>query len=184
MRLPCLLAVLAAGPALAQHTLATGRFEVLFPDAPTLEERQATTALGTFLTRSWTLELGPDTWILAETEYPRGVLERFGVAALLATARDEAVGTVAATLEQETPVELEPQVPWAPFPGVELHARSPVGALVSARIYLVDTRLYQLIRVRLARSADEASFEVFTGSFRIRPFALGPGPASPPPGRR
>lgn len=169
MRLPCLLVALLASPALAQYTLATERFEVLFPEAPTPEERVQSTPLGTLTTRSWTLTLDADTWVLAVTEYPRAVVARFGATGLLATARDQAVATVNGTLERDEAVELEPHVPWAPFPGREFHARSPVGAQLTARVYLVGAAVYQLVRVRLARSTDEASFQVFTGSFRIRP---------------
>jgi len=100
------------------------------------------------------------------TDFPAGLMTQADPGKVLDGARKGALDNTRATSLGTHAVWLE--AGGQKFPGTEFEGKTADGLKVSARLFLVNDRLYQLLFIRqFARPAD-ADFKTFTGSFALK----------------
>lgn len=100
------------------------------------------------------------------TDFPAGSMGKADPGKVLDGARNGALTNTKATPLGSKAVWLE--AGGKKFPGTEFEGKTPDGLKVSARVFLVDDRLYQLIFVRQFAKPADADFRTFVGSFTLR----------------
>lgn len=137
-----------------------GRFTVLMPGTPQPRTQNVSTPAGniTFYAHFW--EDRSAAYGVAYSDFPQGLIQSANVEALLNGARDGAAANVSGTLVSERRIGL------SGHPGREIEIRIS-GGIVKARIYLVGSRLYQLIVVEQSGTESSANQARFFDSFQL-----------------
>lgn len=136
------------------------------PGTPTEDQQSVDTLIGPVTFYSFIVEQSTTAYSVAYTDYPEDLVQTSSAESLLAGGRDGAVANVNATLLDEHSISLKGH------PGIEFEAQamagqSPRQVFFSARFYLVDQRLYQMIVVTQDRIASSADTQKFLNSFTL-----------------
>lgn len=144
----------------------SGGFTVMAPTPMTENSQQVETAVGPIEVYTFAAQRQDAAYIVAYSDYPAEIVAQNDPATMLDGSRDGALRNVGGTLVSEESIELNGN------PGRAVTISTTVGesqreAVVNARLFLVDNRLYQLLVVQPA-AADPDSAQSFLESFSLQ----------------
>lgn len=141
-----------------------GAFSILMPGTPTQQVRTAKTSSGSIDAYMFLVEYRDVAYMVAYSDYPNPMIQESTPKLILDGARDGAVANVQGKLVRESIISLDKHQ------GRELQIESPGGKVtVTARIFLVDRRLYQVMVLMHKDKASSEDVNKFLDSFRIQP---------------
>jgi hypothetical protein len=146
-----------------EHTSTEGRYTAQFPGTPQQMAQRMDTKVGNLEAKVAMLSL-PDNsafYAVAFVDYPKEALAKSKPDELLDGARNGAVEKVKGKLE------LEEKVTMNGFPGRELKISAPGDLKLTARIYMVKSRLYQIIVVAPKAKEIAGNTKRFLDSFKF-----------------
>ncbi|MBN1457745.1 MAG: hypothetical protein JW912_07835 [Sedimentisphaerales bacterium] len=139
-----------------------GRFTVSFPGEPEEGVQTLTSHDGDFDLYMYNAGSKKISFAVAYVDYPDSVFKKRSVKEMLDGAVDGAVNNVGGKLIDEIEVEYEG------YPGREIEVSiASEKAIIRARIYLVDKRLYQLMVIGKEDQVTESRVYDFFDSFVI-----------------
>ncbi len=174
---PVALAVLFAVPALAAEPgwkqIDGDAFTVSFPGDATRSESVEPTDAGEVPTVSYDLAQadGAVYLVVVASDFSPEVMRHADPKVVLEGARDGAVGNTQGELKAERALTLEGKLgaKRKTYPGREFEAALPQHLTMLARVYLVESRLYQLMVVFDAAYDRRADFARLVASFQLKP---------------
>jgi hypothetical protein len=122
------------------------------------------TPVGSLNLYTYALDMGELSYMVAYSDYPSNLVRYADVDEMLDGARDGAVDNVDGTLVGERKIRLQG------YPGRELWIEATMAGkqgLAQARIYMVGSRLYQIIAGGLKDSFPAGDAERFLNSFLL-----------------
>lgn len=137
------------------------RCSALFPGTPQSKTQGMQTKVGTLEAKMFMLEMPSAFYAMAYVDYPKDAVAKGAPDELLNGARDGAVGNVKGKLVSETKITMNGA------PGRELRIEAPGDLNLTARIYLVNQRLYQVLVVAPKAKEGEAEAKKFLDSFKF-----------------
>lgn len=141
-----------------------GAFSALMPGTPTQQVRTAKTSSGLVDAYMFLVERRDVAYVVAYSDYPNPMIQAGTPKLILDGARDGAVANVQGKLVRESVISLDGHQ------GRELQIESPGGKVtVTARLFLVDRRLYQVMVLMHNDKASSEDVNKFLDSFRIQP---------------
>ncbi len=141
-----------------------GGFAVLLPGTPTEHNRTAKTASGSIDAHMFLVDHGDVAYMVAYSDYPDTMLEERTPKLILDGARDGAVAHAKGKLLSESIVSINEHQ------GREVHIERVGGKVtITARIFLVGRRLYQVMVLMPKDKASSKDVKKFLDSFRIQP---------------
>lgn len=151
-------------PTWKEFESAQGGFAVLMPGTPTEQRQTAKTASGSIDAHMFVVDHGDVAYMVAYSDYPNTMIQERTPKLILDGARDGAVANAKGRLLNESSVSMNGH------PGREVHVE-PVGGKVTitARIFLVGRRLYQVMVLMPKEKASSKDVNKFLDSFRIQP---------------
>ena len=138
-----------------------GNFSISFPGEPTESSQEVSTALGPIAIIFYTYETRSCAYIVSYSDYPAEIIEQTDPDALLSGAQSGAVNNVNGQLIRSKDIYIES------YQGKEIvfkipkSERMPPGGISKARFYLVDNRLYQIMRIQGGSKLSEATDQFF-----------------------
>ncbi|MHB8877378.1 MAG: hypothetical protein ACYC8T_27105 [Myxococcaceae bacterium] len=151
--------VLCADPT-APFVSSAGGFSALFP-GPVREQvkRQASKAgpVETYQSSAETDQMG---FLVSWTEHPQVVVKQLKPRERLAAARDAVVGKRAKVLSERA-------MSLAGNPGLEFRVEKGEGMVVTERVLVVGSRLYQVMVVGPPGASHERAAQIFLDSFKL-----------------
>ena len=155
----------ASSVKLAPFASEAGKFSI---SAPTdLEESQQSvqTPVGPIDIHTFTAETKESAFVVAYSDYPAAIVTESDPQMLLDSSRDGAISNLRGTLVQEEKIELESH----PGRSLLINATTETGepAVIDARIYLVNNRLYQILVVTPEKDTDPIKAAEFLNSFTL-----------------
>jgi hypothetical protein len=139
-----------------------GAFAVIMPGAPAEKSQIFSTRIGPVEAHFFTVEHGNAVYMIVYGDYPEVPSAAEDRDRLLDAARDGAVGNIRGTLLEERAVSL------SGHPGREARIHSSDGGLeLLMRIYLVDSRQYQVVTVFPKDSVPSKDRDRFFESFKL-----------------
>ena len=145
------------------YTGPDGSFSVQMPGTPE-EQKQAlyNDLFGNFTAYIYAVDYDSTTYMVVFTQYPESISAISTPFELLDNARDGAVANVQGTLVDEKVIRL------GDYPGKEITIRLPAaGMLADVRMYVVDTRLYQVMVTSPEANFSQKAADTFLDSFAI-----------------
>jgi hypothetical protein len=140
-----------------------GAFSVLMPGTPTQQVRTAKTSSGSIDAHMFLVEHRDVAYIVAYSDYPNPMIQERTPKLILDGARDGAVANLQGKLVGESIISLDGHQ------GRELQIESPDGKVtVTARIFLVDRRLYQVMVLTPQGKDSSEDVRKFFDSFRLQ----------------
>lgn len=141
-----------------RYSSATGRFNILMPVQPKVQEQPVDTAAGQLINYVFMAQSGSAAFAISYADYPQNDADPQGV---LDDVRQGAITGIKGTLISGK------NITHKGYPGREFQA-STQGALYTSRIYLVKNRLYQMVVVAPAAQASAADINRFLTSFDLK----------------
>lgn len=145
-------------PGWINYSSRTGRFSIMMPAEPTLQEQPVDTAAGKLMNYVFLSQKGSAAFAISYADYPQNDADPQGV---LDRVRDGAVTGIKGTLVSGK------NITHKGYPGREFQA-STQGALYTSRIFLVKDRLYQMVVVAPATQLSAAETNRFLTSFDLK----------------
>ncbi|HEX8494071.1 MAG TPA: hypothetical protein VF658_14590 [Pyrinomonadaceae bacterium] len=140
------------------HSSTAGRFSILMPSEPKVQEQPVDTAVGKLINHIFLAQKGSAAFAISYADYPQNNADPQGV---LDTVRDGAINGIKGTLVSGK------NITHKTFPGREFQA-STQGALYTSRIFLVNNRLYQMVVVAPVGHLTDAEVNRFLTSFDLK----------------
>lgn len=140
------------------HTSTAGRFSILMPAEPNVQEQPVDTAAGKLINHISLAQKGSAAFAISYADYPPNDAEPQGV---LDSVRDGAINGIKGTLVRGK------NITHKTYPGREFQA-STQGALYTSRIFLVKNRLYQMVVVAPVGQLTDAEVNRFLTSFDLK----------------
>jgi hypothetical protein len=116
-----------------------GAFSVQMPGQPTHSSQTVDTPNGPIEVHSFLMEHGEAAYLVTYSDYPEGYAEAFDAELLLDDSRDGAVANIQGSLVQEQPIQ------YGAYPGRELVIEGQDNIVVHSRVYIVNSRLFQIL---------------------------------------
>src|SRR5512143_2204435 len=135
------LASLAAADEWKPYSSAPGRYNAMFPGTPKEVTQKMETEIGGIDATITSLETPNAFYAIAFNDYPKDKIKNQTPDQLLDNARKGAVDKVKGRLINEKKVAANG------YPGRELQIEAPGDLQISEHVYLVKTRLYQVLVV-------------------------------------
>jgi hypothetical protein len=158
------VAVLAAAQVSAQgfkaFTSPPGRFTINGPGTPQEKSSDVKTAAGTVKLHQFVFTSGARAFIASYTDYPSSP-PKGGEAKMLKSAEDGFVRNVQGTVTRAKAIKL------GAHPGREFDLKTANNLEMSARIYLVGPRLYQVVVGSPVGQHGPTETKAFLDSFRL-----------------
>lgn len=146
-----------------EFSSAEGAFTVLMPGDPEAQVDTVNTAAGRLDLHSFMVEQGDRVYGVSYADYPEVAVEGSDPETMLDGARDGAVANVQGTLLSELIISLEGH------PGREIKVEVAGGEYtLQARIFLVDSRLYQILVGTPIDDAFSTDVDRFLDSFALQ----------------
>lgn len=142
-----------------QFRSAEGRFSISFPETPEIEVQNVASELGPLSTHTFTATEKEIAYAIAYTDYPDSIAP-IEPAILIGGARDGVQESLGATIVREKELRLGGN------PGRDIEMTTD-ELQVRTHIYLVGTRMYQMIAVVPKSGKAPKSVERFFASFRL-----------------
>ncbi len=159
-----LLAACGATPSWQTFTSDKGKFTVEMPATPKESTQSVDTALGKIELTLYTAQVGTSAYLATFSDYP-DVMSKADPAKVLDGAMNGAVTNVSGKILSSSDITINGN------PGKEFSAEgkitNPGDGSVRGRIYLVKTRLYQLIVVGLKDQIPTADADRYLQSFKL-----------------
>ena len=151
-------------PTWEEFTSAQGGFTVLMPGTPTEQKRTAKTASGSIDAHIFLVDQGDVAYMVAYSDYPDTMLQERTPKLILDGARDGAVAHAKGRLLSESIVSMNDHQ------GREVRIERLGGKVtITARIFLVRRRLYQVMVLMPKDHASSKDVKKFLDSFGIQP---------------
>jgi hypothetical protein len=144
---------------------ADGSFSASMPGVPEEGGTEVPSAFGSVSSHTWVHQERTRAFSIAHTDYPDGIRKQMTDEQFLDTARDAAVQKTRGRLVSETPVALSGH----PGREVRIDDAGGGGATVQGRLYVVDSRLYQVMVTTTPEGADSPDVATFLDSFQLAP---------------
>lgn len=157
------LASLAAADEWKPYTSTAGRYSASFPGTPKEVTQRMETEIGGIDATIASLESNNAFFAIAYNDYPREKMGNLTPDQLLDNARKGAVDKVKGKLVSEKKVTA------SGYPGRELQIEAPGGLHITEHVYLVKTRLYQILVVTPSAGANSDDVKKFLDSFKFQP---------------
>lgn len=141
-----------------RHSSTTGRFSILMPVEPTIQEQPVDSAAGKLINHIFLSQKGSAAFAISYADYPQNNADPQGV---LDNVREGAINGIKGTLVSGK------NITHKTYPGREFQA-STQGALYTSRIFLVDNRLYQMVVVAPVGHLTGAEINKFLTSFDLK----------------
>lgn len=142
-----------------------GRFSIMIPATPEESTQTMNTQAGKIDLHMFTAEKGDVGYIVGYSDYPEDVVKQSDPENMLDGSRNGAVSNVNGKLVLESKVSLDGN------PGREIVIDAKTGAgqdaTVKARIYLVGSRLYQVMVIGPKGQISSADMDEFLQSFKL-----------------
>jgi hypothetical protein len=145
-------------PGWVTYSSARGRFSILMPSEPTVQEQPVDTANGKLMNYVFLSQKGAAAFAISYADYPQNDADPQGV---LDRVREGAVNGIKGTLVSGK------NITHKGYPGREFQA-STQGALYTSRIFLVKDRLYQMVVVAPATQLSATEINRFLTSFDLK----------------
>jgi hypothetical protein len=168
-RLAMLAALLIAAPAVAgepSQLVDTAEFSVKLPAGAERSEQSLETAAGEVKLVSWTDGGGRFAVNLTYADYPKSFAD-LSPDLLLDGARDGALANVKAAKTKEEKISIE--AGGKKYPGRLVQGSKPEGVALTVTLYMVGSRLYQLIAVYPADEKPLPAYQEMVSSFALKP---------------
>jgi hypothetical protein len=147
-----------------EFTSEKGRFSILMPGKPKSQIIPVSTQIGTINVHALKANTGGFTYMVGYADYPEAIVQSAMPGAMLSGARDGAVANVQGKLIDERAVSLRI------YPGRELKIEATEGSrmvMIQARIYLVNTRFYQVMVIGAKDRFSESNADAYLDSFKL-----------------
>ncbi len=146
-----------------------GGFSVSIPGTFQESTQSVSTQLGAIDLHIFMLGQANSAYMLSYADYPENFVKQSDVNTMLDGARDGALKNVNATLGGTKAISLDGS-PGREFTASVPDSKSvPGGGSVQARIYLVKSRLYQLLVLTAKGNETEVDADKFLASFKLQP---------------
>ena len=159
------LQLLTAAPAkVKEFTSKEGGFSVMTPVDFEEASQDVETAVGTIKVVMFGGQIGDAMFQIGYNDYPKGAVTADNTAALLDGAVQGMVTNIGATLVSQKGVTLKG------YPGKELVATVKIDDMdagLKARIFIVGSRLYQIIVVAVAGAVTPETVDAFLQSLKL-----------------
>jgi hypothetical protein len=154
----------AAGLKWQEFASRTGGFYIVMPGSPDSEVHDVFTAVGVLELHTFFVQVRDSAYMVGYSDYPKFLVDSAVVDEMLDGARDGAVANVDGRLVWERRIRLQG------YPGRELWIEADVdgeSGLAHARLYLVGTRLYQILVAGPTHEYSQSNAEKFLNSFLV-----------------
>lgn len=138
-----------------------GRFSVVGSGTPQEQKQSVETTAGPVPVTMYLFHTKTSTQFASYADYPPGSIQAVTTTSALDGARDGFVRNVRGTLLNER------EITYHKHPGREFRVAAPGGLLMLARVYLVGSRLYQLVVVARKDQFAEEEARKFLQSFAL-----------------
>jgi hypothetical protein len=139
-----------------------GKFSVLLPGKPDETVQNVDTAAGAITTYRYQIDSNNTSFAVAYTDYPADLISLSNPEELLNEAREGALSNIQGKLLEEQQVKVNG------FPGRHLRIESSGSKMMlEARIFLVDSRLYQVLAAYRTGSVEDREITKFLNSFKL-----------------
>jgi hypothetical protein len=155
-------ASLAAADEWKAYNSASGRYQALFPGAPKEQTQKMDTEIGPIDATITSLETPSAFYAIAYNDYPKDKLGK-NADEVLNKARKGAVDKVKGTLVSEKKIEA------GGYPGRDLTISAPGDLEIAEHVFLVKTRLYQILVVTPKGKGAPDDIKKFMDSFKFTP---------------
>ncbi len=163
------LTVFLAVPALGaepSQLVDTAEFSVKLPAGAEHSEQTLPTDAGDVKLASWSAGSGSFAVNLSIADYPKTIAD-LSPDVLLDGARDGALGSMKAAGVKEEKLTIDGG--GKQWPGRRVQGKTPDGVAVTATLYLVGARLYQLIAVYPGDDKPLPAYAEMLASFKLKP---------------
>ena len=139
-----------------------GSFSVLFPNSPTENQQTLNTAAGPINSTMYISTDDNDTnYMVGYTDYPEANIRQAQPDKMFDGGRDRLIASEKGKLISQSTISL------AQYPGRAVTVEMPDGLIVTARLYLVKNRFYQLLAETKRIKENAESIESFLNSFTL-----------------
>ena len=141
-----------------RHSSTAGRFSILMPAEPNVEEEPVDTAAGKLINHIFLVQKGSATFYISYADYPQNDADPQRV---LDGVRDGGINSIKGTLVSEKTITHKS------YPGREFQV-STQGELYMSRIFLINNRLYLMFVVAPVGQLTDAEVNRFLTSFDLK----------------
>lgn len=163
------MAMLVSGSVAAQRwqsfTSGTGKFTVQMPGAPKFQKRTVKSAAGPLALSSYSVatDRGRTAYTVTFVEYPAAVVAGSTPDKLLELARDGQLANLKATASSDRAIRLNG------YPGRDVTFAGANEFSGRSRIFLVKSRLYQVVALTRGNASPASDLARFVASFKLTP---------------
>ena len=143
-----------------------GKFACAFPKAPKSETMPTSTVIGNIDQNMFSVEFSDAWYGVSYSDYPKEIVDGSEPKKMLDGARDGAVGNLGGKLASEKQIKIDGH-PGRAIEIVATDATAGITMEVTARIYLVENRLYQILVVREKGRDLQKELDKFFESFKL-----------------
>jgi len=139
-----------------------GSFSVLFPDNPTENKQTLNTAAGPINSAMYiSKDDNATNYMVGYTDYPEANIKQVQPDKMFDGGRDRLIASEKGKLITQSTITL------AEYPGRAITVEMPDGLIVTARLYLVKNRFYQLLAETKRTKEDAEKIASFLDSFKL-----------------
>jgi len=139
-----------------------GSFSVLFPNNPTENKQSVNTAAGSINSTMYiSTDENATNYMVGYTDYPEANIKQVQPDKMFDGGRDRLIASEKGKLISQSAITL------AAYPGRAIAVECPDGLIITARLYLVKNRFYQLLAETKRTKEDAERIKSFLDSFKL-----------------
>ncbi|MBA4368994.1 MAG: hypothetical protein C0403_15300 [Desulfobacterium sp.] len=147
-------------------TSSEGNFEVMFPDEPTYNVQAVQTPAGSIDIHFFMVEKKDYACIVGYSDYPAELMEQADYNTLLDGAANGAVNKINASISYQEDINLDGYYGREIAFTIKKSFKTPNGGNGKARFFIVDNRLYQILKIG-ANVISDATTDNYLESFKL-----------------